>query len=172
MFGRKPTKQPAPDQAIQILTPEYLIDCYSDPEDNIFEYLSTADSTDDFNYTFKSARIQPTGILSISPFSCQEWRGEYLASITALMPRDDAALEAARAAFEDSEYPFRVEIFAGQYLLRGVFMSDMEDEPHFITFIAVKDAEIESLLPEAKMSHLSFPFLILNGTHIHGYYLL
>ena len=171
MFGRKP-KLPAPDLAIQILTPEYIIDGYCDPEDNLFEYLSMAAQDDDLNYAFKSAYVQPTGVLSIPPFTCQEWHGAFLSSIIALIPRDDASLEAARSAFEDYEYPFHAEFFAGQYLVRGALMSDIEEEPNFNLFAVVKDAEIESLLPGAKMGRLSFPLLILNGMHIHGYYLV
>ena len=172
MFGRKPSKPPPPDLVVQILTPEYLIDGYSNPEDNLFEYLCTADFDDDFNYTFKSTQVQSTGTLSTPPFSCREWHGSFLSSIIALIPRDDASLEATRAAFEDYEYPFRAEIFAGPYLVRGELMSNIEDEPNYLTFAAVKDAEIESLLPGAKMSRLNSSLLILNGMHIHGYYLV
>jgi hypothetical protein len=172
MFGRKHSKQPDSDLAVQILTPEYLIEGYSDPKDDLFEYLSTANPDDDFNFILTSVRVQPAGILCIPPFSCQEWHGSFLSSIIALMPRDDASLQAARAAFEDYEYPFRAEIFAGQYLVRGALMSDSEDSPNYLNFVTVKDAEIESLLPEAKMGHLSFPLLFLNGMHIHGFYLV
>ena len=172
MFGRGSRKQPLPPWAVQILTPEYLVDGYSDSEDNIFEYLSVADSDDDFDYTFTSARVQPTGLLTIPPFSCQEWTCAFLTSVVAVLPRDDASLKAVQKAWEDSEYSYRAELFAGPYLIRGAIQSDSQDHPSFATFMLVTGATVESLLPGAQLARLNADALALNGMHVHGFYLL
>jgi hypothetical protein len=179
MFGLHSKKQPkAPSNPwlVQILTPEYLIDGYCQPEEDLFLSLSTSSYTDILGITLTSAYIQPTGNLSISPFSSPKWILSFSSMCLAVIPRDESSLKAAREAFNEYQYPFHVVLYAGPFIIRGTMLSNDEDDPtpfyENFTFFPMIEADIDCLIPGSKLSRLNAPFLALNSIYLHGLELL
>lgn len=173
MFGRRSNKPPATPWPVQVLTSEYVIEGYCDPEDTLFQTVSMADSDENVQIVLKSAQVRPAGSLSIASFTCREWIIDYWTGVVAVIPRDMAGQKALQEEWESAEYPLRAELFAGPYLLRGMVMSDEEERLSYPgAQIYITEAEIECLLPGAQLGRLNAPMLVLNGTRLDGYYLL
>lgn len=173
MFGQS-HKQPPSRWAIQLLTTEYLIEGFGNPD---YLYFDNSALEDLDAITLDTAHVLPVNSQAMSGFSCQKWYGLYNSTLVAIIPRDDESLGALQEAMSDYEYSFRVELFVGPYILRGMFMSEEEDSPECPfkyegdSYIYMTDVEIESLLPGSKLGKLFAPAAVINGMLLHGYYL-
>jgi hypothetical protein len=173
MFGRS-KKTPKPPNPVRLLTTEYLLDGYDDDQYSLLNYSTINEDLD--NIVLDSVQVQPLGDQQIASFTCQKWFGYINETTVAIIPRDEEGFRLVREAWSENEYPFKAEIFAGPYIIRGTIMSDDEDGPiidiNQYLFLLVTDVEIESQVPGSKLGQLRSPVALINGMLIHGFYLI
>jgi hypothetical protein len=187
MFNLNPKKPPAPKPLwrLQLLTGEYLIEGCFNPDENkvgsadIFEM--TCENVLDgggieafHRLGLTNVEIQPTGVLSLPEQSYAEWGMTDFDQVIAVIPRDEASLQAAQKAFQEYRYPLRAEIYAGPYRLRGKILSDStipRRSPFLMNqIVPLVEAEIDNRLPGARLSGLRADWMLLNGGGLmHGY---
>ena len=184
-LGPKKTLTPKPLWQLQLLTGEILIEGSYNPDEfrvgsaDIFE-MSCENVLDGggieafHRLSLTDVSIKPTGMLDLPPQSYPEWAITVIDQVIAIIPRDKASLQAAQKAFREYRYPLPVEIFAGPYRLRGKILSDStipKRSPFLMSQIApLAEAEINNLLPGARMKGLRADWLLLNGGGLmHGY---
>jgi hypothetical protein len=189
MFGsdaKKQTTGKAP-WALQILTTEHLIEgsFYADKnkvdDEDIFThstevYEEGETISDTFvNIRLLEARLQPTGNLTTP---VQTFPGLELPTfdlVVAIIPADPASLQSAQKAYKGYRYPIEAVIYAGPYLMRGKVLSDYADgsrSPFTDTqFLPLVDVEIDCQVQGARLSAFRAPWLLLNGSQVHAYWL-
>ena len=184
-LGPKKTLTPKPLWQLQLLTGEILIEGSYNPDEfrvgsaDIFE-MSCENVLDGggieafHRLSLTDVSIKPTGMLDLPPQSYPEWAITVIDQVIAIIPRDEASLQAAQKAFREYRYPLPVEIFAGPYRLRGKILSDStipKRSPFLMNqVVPLAEAEIENLLSGAKMKGLRADWLLLNGGGLmHGY---
>jgi hypothetical protein len=188
MFGsdaKKQTTGKAP-WALQILTTEHLIegsfyaDKYKSGGEDIFAQSTTVDEDETTSDTFVNirlleARLQPTGNLTTP---VQTFPGLELPTfdlVVAIIPADPASLQSAQKAYKGYRHPLDAVIYAGPYLMRGKVLSDYADgsrSPFTDTqFLPLVDVEIDCQVQGARLSSFRAPWLLLNGSQVHAYWL-
>jgi hypothetical protein len=177
MFGFGSKKQNSPETLwiFQILTTEYLVEGQLPPDKDFFSFCQTDHPADSIEI-LTHVQLQPAGVLSTPSQILPNWRPSYGKMIVAIIPRDNASIEAAKKAYEDYITFVRAELYAGSYLIRGDLMSNLDDKEIDFDeqsgFLPVINAEIDHLLPGAKLHSYRVPWLLLNGDLLHGYSLL
>ncbi len=181
--GRKKEQAKAP-RSIQILTRDYLIDATWDAESynsggvDFFEQLmglaADAEEMDEaLALRFSEARLQPAGNLTTPAGTFADWELPYFDQVVAIVPRDEAGLQAAQKAFGDFANPRNAILYAGPYLIRANLLSDDEDQSAspFATaqVVPLTDAVIDCQLPGSKLTGFHVPWLLLNGATLHGW---
>jgi len=188
MFGSSAKKQ-STDKApwsIQILTTEHLIEgsLYADKYKvggyDIFTLSTQSDedesSIDAFeNMRLLEARIQPTGNLTTPVQTFPGLEMVTFGLVVAVIPADDASLQAAQKAYKDYRHPLEAVFYAGPYLVRGKVLSDYADasrSPFTNTkLIPLVDAAIDCQVQGARLSGFQAPWLLLNGSIVHAFWL-
>ncbi len=163
--------------AIQVLTTEYVVDGYIQPEEDIFRWARQYGLTDAFECApLTSVQILPAGQLNTPPQSFTTWEFSYCTTIVMIIPGDEASRKAAPRDYRDYRHPFRAVIYAGPYVIRATVLSDSEETGMLFVdhkgFIPLRDAEIDCQLPGSRLTGLKVPWLVLNGGLLHGYSLL
>ena len=166
MFQPLPT--PAKNWAIDVLTTDFLISGHVDGDRNrlAFQLLGG----DYSSIVISSARIQPTGNLATPDALAAQWTVAYGDTVVAVIPRDQASLDYAVKSNADWKNPLPAEVYAGHYLIRGAVLSPGNNLRAFAAYtagIAIQQAQITSLVPGARLSGLSAPYLLLVGRHKH-----
>jgi len=185
MFNSKKQTTPKLPWAIQVLTTEYMIDGSVQPDEysGIFQPLNYRGGPAPLQLkTWKTVQIQPTGNLTMPVPSFSAWTLGCAANVVAIIPNDDASRQDALKAFKDWKYPIKATIFAGPYCIRGTVMApkangfQLPDAPGTLTWtnwggggFPIMDAEVDSLLPGAKLTGLRVPWLLLNAWVIQGF---
>jgi hypothetical protein len=187
MFNLGPKKPPAPKSLwrLQLLTEQYLIEGSFNPDEfrvgsaDIFE-MSCENVLDGggieafYRISLTEATLRPTGMLDLPELSYPEWSTAVFDQVIAVIPRDPASLQAAQKAFREYRYPLQIESYAGPYRLRGKILSDSSiprRSPFLMNqVVPLIEAEIDNLLPGAKLSGLGASWLLLNGGGVlHGF---
>lgn len=184
-LGPKKAAVPKPLWRLQLLTSEYLIEGNFQPEENlvgsanIFE-MACENTLDEGGIEafqrlqLSDVQLHPTGLLVTTARLYPQWSIPAFDHVLAILPRDEASLQAAQKAFKEYRYPLPVEVFAATYRLRGRLLSDSTipgRSPFAISqLIPLAEAEIESLLPGARLTGLRADWMLLNGNvMMHGY---
>jgi len=187
MFNLGPKKGSTPRQLwrLQLLTNEYLIEGSINPEESrvgssdIFE-MSCENVLDGggieafHRLSFTDVSVRATGALNLPEQHYPEWGTAVFNDVIAVIPRDEASLQAAQKAFREYRYPLQVEIFAGPYRLRGKLLSDstIPRRSPFLEnqIVPLVEAEIDNLLPGASLHDLQADWLLVNGGGLlYGY---
>jgi len=186
MFNLGPKKPPAPRLfwRLQLLTEEYLVEGLFNPEEkvgsaDIFE-MSCENVLDGggieafHQMSLTAVTLKATGLLVLPEQSYPEWSTAIFEHVIAVIPRDEASLQAAHKAFREYRYPLPVEIYAGPYRLRGKVVSDStipRRSPFLMNqMVPLVEAEIDNLLPGAALHGLRADWLLLNGGgSLHGF---
>jgi len=181
--GHKKAQSKAP-WSIQILTLDYLVDAILQPENyalggvDFFEQLANAAGDEDElqdvqALRFSEAHVQPAGNLATPDQTFADWELPLFEQVVAIVPRDEASLQAAQKAYSDYVNPINAVMYAGPYLIRANVMSDDTDRDSspFSTaqVVPLADAVIDCQLPGAKLAGYHVPWLLLNGAKLHGW---
>ena len=150
--GHKKAQSKAP-WSIQILTMEYLVDAVLQPEYyalggvDFFEQLANGagdenELADVQALRFSEAHLQPAGNLATPDRTFADWELPLFEQVVAIVPRDEASLQAAQKAYSDYENPLNAVLYAGPYLIRANILSDDEDRSAspFATALASADS--------------------------------
>lgn len=173
-FGSKKEKPVVKPWTFQILTTEYLLEGQLEPQEDFFSD-SQHDSPADYLEKLSQVQVQPAGVLVLPASTRMNWYVGFGKLIVALMPRDEASLQAAREAYEEYTYTRRAQIYLGPYLIEGSLLNESENIIDFEDasgYIPVTDAEITHLLPGASLRNHRSPWMLVNGDLLHGYCLL
>lgn len=184
--AKKQTHGQAP-WSLQILTTEHLIEgsFYADKnkvdDEDIFThstevYEEGETISDSFvDIRLLEARLRPTGNLTTP---VQTFPGLELPTfnlVVAIIPADPASLQSAQKAYKSYRYPIEAVVFAGPYLIRGKVLSDNADGSHSpfsdTQFLPLVDVEIDCQVQGARLSSFRAPWLLLNGSQVHAYWL-
>jgi hypothetical protein len=187
MFNLGPKKPAAPKPLwrLQLLSEEYLVEGSFNQDEfkvgsaDIFE-MSCENVLDGggieafHRLSLTDVTLNVTGLLSLPELRYPEWNTAVFEQVIAVIPRDPASLQAAQKAFREYRYPLPVEIYAGPYRLRGQLLSDSSiprRSPFLMNqVVPLVEAEIDNLLPGAKLSGLRSAWLLLNGGGVlHGF---
>jgi hypothetical protein len=177
MFNIGPKKVLTPKTLwrLQLLTAEYLIEGSFNPDENkvgsadIFEMtcenILDGGGIEAFHRLgLSDVSVQPTGVLNMTEQRYPEWGMTVFDQVVAVIPRDEASRQAAQRAYQD----------AGPYRLRGKILSDStipRRSPFLMNqIVPLVEAEIDNLLPGARLSDLRADWMLLNGGGMmHGY---
>jgi hypothetical protein len=187
MFNLGPKKPAAPKPLwrLQLLSEAYLGDGSYNPDAfkggsaDIFE-MSCENVLDGggieafHRLSLTGVTLNATGLLSLPELRYAEWSTAIFDQVIAIIPRDPASLQAAQKAFREYRYPLPVEMYAGPYRLRGQLLSDSSiprRSPFLMNqVVPLVEAEIDNLLPGARLSGLRADWLLLNGGGVlHGF---
>ncbi len=187
MFNLGPKKPVAtkPLWRLQLLSEEYLVegsfnsDEFKVGSSDIFE-MSCENILDGggieafHRLSLTGVTLNATGLLSLPEQHYPEWSTAIFDQVIAVIPRDLAGLQAAQKAFREYRYPLPVEVYAGPYRLRGKLLSDSSiprRSPFLMNqVVPLVEAQIDNLLPGARLSGLQADWLLLNGGGVlHGF---
>ena len=187
MFNIGPKKPPAPKPLwrLQLLSGEYLVEGSFNPDEykvgsaDIFE-MSCENVLDGggieafHRLGLTDVSLKPSGVLNLPEQRFPEWSTALFDQVIAVIPRDEASLQAAQKAFREYRYPLPVELYAGSYRLRGKLLSDSsipKRSPFLMNQVApLAEAEIDNLLPGASLLGLRAEWLLVNGGGVmHGF---
>jgi hypothetical protein len=163
MFGsKKPAKKPL--WSIRVLTRDTLIDGFIDSDSS--DMILTNDGTFE-NIQLTSAQIQTTSNLITPNHPTTPWATVFREAVVAVIPGDEASLTYALET-NDFEDPILAEVYAGPYLIRGLVMAEVEKLDIYTDteMVIVKDAQIDCLLPGAKLKGLHAQVVFLTSAHI------
>src|SRR5712692_5574900 len=117
---------PKPPWAVRLLTPDFLIDGYTDldthSEGAPFFQRQTG-SMPLAALWLTSARFQATGPSSGPAPAADNWSLAYSAAFVAVIPNDEPSLTATRAYTSDLRKAFQAELYVGPYAIRGELLS-------------------------------------------------
>jgi hypothetical protein len=166
MFQHQPT--PAKNWAVDLLTTEYLISGTIDGDH--YQGVFHLGRPDISSIPVSSARMQPTGNVGLPDALTAPWAVAYADTLVAIIPRDQASLDFALKTNADWKAQLPAEVYVSHYLIRGTLLNPSDNPRAFVAFtagLAIQQAQITSLLPGARLSGLSAPYLLLVSRHKH-----
>ena len=170
IFGKKKDEQKP--LRISILTDTYLIDGLdrdgsslaaafdADPDDPTGGCLSLTD-----------ARLQPLGEIKSPPRNFNEWLMPSFDRVIAIWSDEPAAEDVLLEAWEDFQTPIKTLIYAGDFSIECILLSDEEDgPPDFMlhSFAPFEDAAITDLR-EKKPEVIHAKRGVINSALMHGF---
>lgn len=172
-FGKKEESEtPKPPIRVTILTDEYIIDAWDDPELSILQAAYDSEFEDPTGgvIILKDAYVQPLGHVNTPARTFAEWRIPSLVKIIAIVSDDPGAEDRMVDGWVDYEYPHKAIMYAGAYTIEGNLFSVDEDPPVFdeITFLPLEDATITYQL-DKKVKVIRGRWGVVNSILMHGY---
>jgi hypothetical protein len=156
--------------AIQILTPDYVVAGNIVPGDDMDIILNG-----DYEYykdrcilTFTDVQMRSVNNPAGSVINASELLIKQRSGLLALIPRDDAGLQAFQKASGNKDYSLRIVMYSGVYIIRasinpgGLYASGA-------CFMHTKDAKIEYQSQNANLKPIDAQWLVINTEMIQGY---
>jgi hypothetical protein len=179
MFSKKPAMAPAL-WAVRLLTPEYVVDGYSDnaahPES--WPFFGPQGSTAHPGLLWLDGpRFTAVAAGGSVPANVRQWVVPYSSSYVAVLPNDAASLAAARKSAEGHKFSFAAVLTVGPYSIRGQLMSEYEAVSNLGMMagrlsLAVQEAEIECRLPQSPLAAFKAPLVVVRTQLLQGIGLL
>ncbi len=163
---RKKDSAAKPPAAVQILTPDYLVDGYIEENDGGWPLSG---------FTLTSVRFEPTGPLNPPATTAANWCMLEKSPMVAAIPRDESILAYTKKLFRDWKYPLPAELYVGPYLIQGIVLCVIKDTDLTVLMSAldeeavVQDVVIDCLLPGTRLKRLSAPLAVVHtGNLLQG----
>ena len=171
IFGKKEEK-PKKSIRISILTNEYLMEGFDDPEYPAFSsaFDTNVNGLFDGSAKLKDARVQPIGNLNTPVRTFEEWHVTSLLNIIAIFSDDDDAEDILLETWEEYQNPFKVIIYAGTYTIEGTVYSDDDTPPEFglQIFAPMEDIKITNQM-DKKAEVIRAKWGVINSAMMNGY---
>jgi hypothetical protein len=178
MFHSSPKKSPAKRTwTIQLLTHDYVVEgllrCRIDDDAQYFSdllRLLKQDSTGGrLDLALFNARMQPATNLAFQPRTFDEWTTRLGSNVVAFVPGDDDSLNTLRKQFDNFKFPFAATLVAGPYQVQATLLADSQLGWSSLTaYLPLVDAQIDCLVPGARLAGWRVPWLLLNGELVQG----
>jgi hypothetical protein len=158
--------------ALQLLTPDYLIDGLCDTDRYPIYTFSSANyhsciPTDALQLI--STRVRPTGSLVLPDSAVPNWNVTFYNGFIAVIPRDDASQDYFRSNL--SQYPdVEVDVYTGPYVIHGTLPIEKKEfkKLEFLFSFIVKDAVIDCLHPNSFLHDYHVPFAMVRTLQVQG----
>jgi hypothetical protein len=172
-FGKKEEeKAPAKPIRVTIITDEYIIEAWDDPELSILQAAYDAEVSDLSGGTLvlKDAYVKPLGKINTPARTFSDWRISSFTKIIAIISDDPGAEDLIIDGWPDYEHPFKAIMYAGAFTIEGKIFSDDEDPPAFSirTFVPLEDAAITYQL-DTKIASIRGRWGVINSVLMHGF---
>jgi hypothetical protein len=155
--------------AVRVLTADYLIDGWVDPESYTTRLSSfKVNANPDTPLWLAAPRFQQTHSAAALISASDRKVAIYFDSLIAVIPADEPSLASARKENSMLQYPIPAELHAGSYRITGdVLILDKR----FSAFDAVRvffvqNAVVDSLLPDAMLSNVQAPYVFVASRQI------
>ncbi|MBI3168213.1 MAG: hypothetical protein HYZ22_07040 [Chloroflexi bacterium] len=172
-FGNKEESETSkPPIHVTVVTDEYIIDAWDDPELSILQaaYDSEVSDLSGGNMVLKDAYVKPLGNINTPARTFPNWRIASFAKIIAIVSDDPAAEDLIVEGWTDYEHPFKALMYAGAFTVEGRIYSDDEDPPAFDirTFAPLEDATITYQL-DKNVAVIRGRWGVVNSVLMHGF---
>lgn len=172
-FGSKAEpKQPAKLIRVTVLTDEYIIDAWDDPELSILQaaYDSEVSEPTGGTIILKDARVQPLGQADTPARTFAEWRMPSFVKVIAIVSDDSAVEDLLAGGWPNHKHPFKALIYAGAYTIEGKIFSEDNASPKFDphTFAPLEDAVITHRLDKTSKV-IRGRWGVVNSVLMHGF---
>jgi hypothetical protein len=184
MFGKgKKPAVPAVPWALAFLTTDYLASGAVQPDDytlagtDAFTESCDNQGVDAFRLMpMSSVQLEPTGPLTVAPATLPNWTLGLTDNLVAVIPNDDPSRQAAQHAFREYQTPRPAVFYAGPYVVAGTFLAIPSSGAVLFnkqrSLRPVVEAQVDCLLPGARLKGWRVPWLLLNGLLLHGFQVL
>ena len=173
MFGAKATT-PKQLAAIQVLTPAYMLDGYTelDRAEAFFQHHSSSTSLSVI-LNLSSTRLYALDPRSTPVLRGSSWAFPYGAAVVAVIPRDEASMDFTIKKNAALRYPFPIELCVGPYVMRGNMLSPYTDRnQQSLLFnyrnLVLQAVEIDYPHAETGLATLQAPLAIVHTSLLHG----
>ena len=167
---RKKESAARPLAAVQILTPDYLVEGYIDVDDSGWPFGPVK---------LTSVRFEPTGSLTPPATTAANWYVLGKSPVVAAIPRDESILAHTQKRYPNEKYPLAAELYVGPYLIQGIVLRSLEEtDPLTLMstldeYVVVQDVAIDCLLPGTRLKRLSAPLALVSTENLlHGFVVL
>jgi hypothetical protein len=178
MFHSSPKPKPARRAwAVQLLTHDYVMEGLLQPRiddanlyfNDLSRMLKQSELMHGLDLPLSNVRIQPATNLAFQPQTFDEWTIQLGWNVVAFVPADADSLNALRQEFDNFKYPFAATLYAGPYQVRATLLADSKLGWSSLTaFLPLADAQIDCLVPGARLTGWRVPWLLLNGLLVQG----
>ena len=87
----------------------------------------------------------------------------------AIVPKDADSQSSLHKALDDYKHPFPAVLYAGCYQVQATVLANSPlGWSNMDSFQPLADAQIDCLLPGAKLTNWQVPWLLLNGETVQG----
>ena len=162
MFKKKVPPPPPSPAAVQVLTPDYLIQ----------GYLEDLEAWPFSGLLLTGVRFEPVGALQPPVATAARWFLPEFSPVLVAIPGDPVSQARTQELAGDSDYALPAELYVGPYRIQGmVLRADDETDAEALTdtlaeYALVQDASIDCLLPGTRLPRLHAPFVVVRTGHL------
>ena len=158
--------------ALQLLTPDYLVDGFCDTD----RYPIFTFSTTNYHTCIPTDALQliqttvrTTSGLVLPEGDIPNWNVTFYNGFIAVIPKDEASTHFFYSNL--GHYPdVPVDVYAGPYVFHGTLPIEKEEfkKLEFLFSIVLKDVEIDCLWPNSTLRNYRVTYAMLRTLHIQG----
>jgi len=165
MFGKKPP----PPWSVQILTHDFSVEGFADPDelDLISFSLAKASDWSMSGVTLAQPQLTPTGLQQLGETSGSQF-ATTLDKVLAFIPRDAAGAANIIKEFSKIDHELPATCFVGPYTISGTLRLNTE-QITLDNFYLVRDAQISCRTLGAKWPGLNVPQVLIHPLGLQGY---
>ena len=172
-FGKKEEPETTkPPIRVTIITDEYIIDAWDDPDLSIFfaAYDSEIQEPTGGALVLRDAYVKPLGKVNTPARTFSKWYMPSFVKVIAILSDDPNAEDILVDGWLDYVNPFKAQIYAGAFTIEGKIYSEDEYPPSFEirTFVPIEDAEIIYQL-DKNVSPIRGRWGVVNSVLMHGF---
>ncbi len=172
-FGKQEEPETTkPPIRVTIITDEYIIDAWDDPDLSIFfaAYDSEIQDPTGGALILRDAYVKPLGKVNTPARTFSKWYLPSFVKVIAILSDDPNAEDILVDGWLDYVNPFKAQIYAGAFTIEGKIFSEDEYPPAFEirTFVPIEEAEIIYQLDKS-ISPIRARWGLVNSVLMHGF---
>ncbi|MBK6794689.1 MAG: hypothetical protein IPG80_19570 [Anaerolineales bacterium] len=171
-FGKKEPETPRNPIRITIVTDEYLIEAWDDPELSIFyaAYDSEVDDPTGGALILKDAYVKPLGKINTPARTFTQWRLPSFVKVIAILSDDPITEDIMAEAWVNYVTPFKSLLYAGAFTIEGTIFSEDDNPPDFAlrTFVPLENSIITYQF-DKDFKPIQGRWGVVNSVLMHGF---